>query len=114
MSEQILQDRPGQPEQDRPCLVDTHGQPNDRRDLVAMTDLELQRAYQELSATIEALRPVGTRLSMAERLAWEIDLLVVMYRRESIQFEQIYRSMEQLDQSRAASRECPQEEGRYA
>ena len=55
ISEQILQDRPGQPGQSSPCLVDTHGQPNDRRDFVAMTDLELQRAYQELSATIEAL-----------------------------------------------------------
>jgi hypothetical protein len=74
-------------------------------DLATMTDLELQMEFQKLSEAIETLRPLGARLLSTERLEWEIDLLVAMYQRELVQFEQIFRSMDKLERSLAAQKE---------
>lgn len=106
MIEQInVQNRPGQAAQYSQTLVDNHGQPNDFVDLEALTDQELQCAFLVLSVVIEALRPIGAKLSLPERLSWEITVLKAMYQRESIQFELIHRSLDKLDQSLAAQRE---------
>lgn len=86
-------------------LQDRPGQPNDRMDLAAMTDLELQCAFQSLSTEIDELKLVGVLQTGTERLECEVALLVAMYRREAIQFEQVYRSMDKLERSLAASRE---------
>jgi hypothetical protein len=87
-----------------PAQTDTYVQPNDCAALAAMTDQELQLAFEGLSTEIEDLRPRGALLAGRERLEWEIALLGAMYRRELIQFEQISRSIDHLDRSWAATR----------
>jgi hypothetical protein len=80
----------------------TNGTP--RQELEALTDQELQQKFERLSSEIEKRKRDERPLVGLERLEWEAELLGIMYQRESIQYEQLSRSMAHLDQCWTAAR----------
>jgi hypothetical protein len=87
----------GQAAQSGQAIVSSTGT-NNRMDLDAMADQELQRAIQRLSIEIEerkAQRPMAD-LSWGEQVEWEAAIICAMYQRESLQFELLYRSIDHL------------------
>jgi hypothetical protein len=108
MIEQIdVQDRPGPPEPSSQATVNSLGT-NNRIDLDAMTDLELRCAIQQLSNEIEERkrrRPMQANLSWVEQVEWEAAIICAMYQRESIQFELLYRGIDNLGRVQVADAE---------
>ncbi len=100
MIEQIeVQDRPEQAAQSSQAIVDGHSQQSNRMNLDAMTGQELQRAIQRLSIEIEERkrrRPMQADLSWGEQVEWEAAIICAMYLRESMQFELLYRGIDNL------------------
>lgn len=70
----------------------------------AMTDLDLQQAFECLSCEIETQKREERPQDEMERLEWEATLLRRMYQRESIQYEQISRSIAHLERCWTAAR----------
>jgi hypothetical protein len=69
-----------------------------------MTDLELQQAFEHLSREIETQKREEKPQDEMECLEWEATLLRRMYQRESIQYEQISRSIAHLEHCWTAAR----------